>query len=106
MFLEADDFNNDPGSAPTIRGDLQIRQWSYAWDHDGLEQLADATGGVFIHDTDPGKGLTQALLDQSGYYLLGYAAPAGGGARFHRVSVTVKRPGLRVRARSGYWRAK
>jgi len=103
MNLEADDFDNDPGFEVTIREELELREASYTADHDGLERLAEATGGLFIHDTDPGKGLAQALVDQSGYYLLGYTAPAGGEPRFHRVSVTVGRPGLRVRARSGYW---
>jgi VWFA-related protein len=103
LNLEADDFDNDPGFQQRIPVWLEERAVSYAVDHDGLERLAEATGGLFIHDTEPGKGLAQALLDQSGYYLLGYEAPAGANPRFHRVSVTVRRPGLRVRARSGYW---
>jgi VWFA-related protein len=103
LNFEADDFDNDPGFQWNIPVWLEERAVSYGADHDGLERLAEATGGLFIHDTEPGKGLAQALLDQSGYYLLGYPAPAGGEPRFRRVSVSVKRPGLRVRARSGYW---
>lgn len=79
LNLEAGDFDNDPGFQQRIPIWLEERAASYAADHDGLERLAEATGGLFIHDTDPGKGLAQALLDQSGYYLLGYSAPAGGG---------------------------
>jgi VWFA-related protein len=103
LNLEGDDFDNAPGFQQRIPERLEERAVSYAADHDGLERLAEATGGLFIHDTDPVKGLAQALLDQSGYYLLGYEAPAAAEPRFHRVSVTVGRPGLRVRARSGYW---
>jgi len=103
LNLEADDFDNDPGFQQRIPIWLEERAASYAADHDGLERLAEATGGLFVHDTSPDKGLEQFLLDQSGYYLLGYSAPAGGGARFHRVTVTVRQADLRVRARSGYW---
>jgi VWFA-related protein len=106
LNLEADDYDNDPGFQVNIPEYLEERAWSYALDHDGLERLAEATGGLFVHDTDPGKGLAQVLLDQSGYYQLGYLAPAAGGARFHRVSITVRRPDLRVRSRSGYWGAR
>jgi VWFA-related protein len=103
LNFAADDFDNDPGLQQRIPQWLEDRGVSYGLDHDGLERLAEATGGLFIHDTDPGKGLAQALVDQSGYYLLGYAATAGDEPSFHRVTVTVRRPGLRVRARSGYW---
>ena len=103
LNLEADDFDNDEGAHWRIPAWLEERATSYEADHDGLERLAEATGGLFIHDTDPGKGLAQVVVDQSGYYLLGYVAPAGSEPRFHHVSVTVKRPGLRVRARTGYW---
>ena len=103
MSLEADDFDTDPGFQRRFPAHLEERASSYAADHDGLQQLAEATGGLFVHDTEPGRGLAQFLLDQSGYYLLGCAATAGGGARFHRVSVSVKRPDVHVRARSGYW---
>jgi VWFA-related protein len=103
LYLEADDFDNDPGARVRIPQWLEERAVSYELDHDGLEHLAEATGGLFIHDTDLGKGLVKALVDQSGYYLLGFTAPAGGEPRFHHVTVTVARPGLRVRARNGYW---
>jgi VWFA-related protein len=103
LNFEADDFDNDPGFQETIREELEWREASFDLDHDGLERLAEATGGLFIHDTAPDKGLARALLDQSGYYLLGYVTAGGGEPRFHRVGVTVRRPGLRVRARSGYW---
>ena len=101
--MDAADFVNDPGLERIIRQELATREASYEWDHDGLERLAEATGGLFFHDTGLDKALDRALVDQSGYYLLGYAAPSQAGARYHRVSVTVKRRGVHVRARSGYW---
>src|SRR5262249_46452660 len=44
------------------------------------------------------------VKDNSSYYVLGYrsADPRHDG-RFHRVSVKVKRPGLEVRTRNGYY---
>ncbi len=44
------------------------------------------------------------VVDASAFYLLGYAStknPADG--KFHQIKVRVKRPGIDVRARKGYW---
>ena len=48
--------------------------------------------------------MKQIVRDISAYYLLGYnssQAPADG--KFHEIKVRVKRPGVQVRARKGYW---
>ena len=48
--------------------------------------------------------MKQIIRDSSGYYLLGYnssQAPTDG--KFHNIKVNVKRKGLEVRARKGYW---
>jgi hypothetical protein len=48
--------------------------------------------------------MQQIIRDSSGYYLLGYSstvAPTDG--KFHEIKVNVKRRGLNVRARKGYW---
>jgi hypothetical protein len=50
--------------------------------------------------------MIRILDDQRGYYLLGYAAPKDSlrtGWDQNRVKVRVKRPGLRVRARQGFF---
>jgi VWFA-related protein len=103
LNMDAADFVTDPGFDQIIREEMLAREASYDLDHDGLERLADATGGLFVHDTDPLKGLDSVLRDHSGYYLLGFEAAAGEGPRYHRVSVTARRAGVRVRARGGYW---
>ncbi|MCE5306910.1 MAG: VWA domain-containing protein [Acidobacteriales bacterium] len=79
-------------------------------DRSGLDYLARETGGVMIaHDNDLSAGASQALKDQSGYYLLGYRPPEDsfvtkdGVSRYHALKVVVKRPGLRVRTRAGYF---
>lgn len=74
---------------------------------DGLGLLAHETGGLFMRNTnDIGGAVERALDDQQGYYLLGYVPDAStfGAARpkFHRLQVRMKRPGLRVRSRSGF----
>ncbi len=76
---------------------------------DGLHFLAQETGGLFVRNTnDLGAGVQRALDDQQGYYLLGYTPESGTFAtgarpRFHRLAVRMKRPGLRVRSRRGFF---
>ena len=69
--------------------------------------IAQQTGGLAITNTnDLNLGINRVLNDQTGYYLLGYAAPKGAprsGWDQNRVNVRVKRPGLRVRARQGFF---
>ena len=72
---------------------------------DSLRVMADETDGrAIINRNDLGGGLAQMMRDASAYYLIGYssaAAPTDG--RFHQIRVRVKRPGIEVRARRGYW---
>ena len=75
----------------------------------GLSFLAQQTGGIFHHDNnDITAGVRNIIADQDGYYLIGYQPAEGtfehGGnnAKFHRWTVRVTRPNLRVRTRSGF----
>jgi VWFA-related protein len=72
---------------------------------DTLRSLAEETDGrAIVNRNDLGPAMTQIVRDSSGYYLLGYnstEAPADG--KFHEIKVQVNRPGVRVRARRGYW---
>ena len=59
-----------------------------------------------MNSNDMLGGLRRALEDQNGYYLLGYTPPKGTfsrSPRFHRLKVTLKRDGARVRARPGFY---
>jgi VWFA-related protein len=75
----------------------------------GLSDLAKGTGGLFFANRNDIVGcVREATADQLGYYLLGYT-PAEGTfdkdrekAKFHRITVRVRRPGLRVRWKSGF----
>ena len=72
---------------------------------DSLRVLADQTDGrAIVNRNDPIPELQRMLRELSAYYLLGYTstvAPRDG--KFHQIQVRVKRPGLEVRARKGYW---
>ena len=72
---------------------------------DSLRVLADQTDGrAIVNRNDPIPELQRMMRELSAYYLLGYTstvAPRDG--KFHQIQVRVKRPGLEVRARKGYW---
>jgi VWFA-related protein len=77
----------------TIRTNLQ----------NSLFALANETGGRAILDTnDFSRALTRMREDFSSYYSLGYSSPRQGDGRQHRIEVKVKKPGVKVRHRTGY----
>jgi len=72
---------------------------------DTLRALAVETDGrAILNRNDLDVGMKQIMRDSSGYYLLGYtSSQAKLDGKFHPISVRVKRPGVQVRARKGYW---
>lgn len=72
---------------------------------DTLRVLADQTDGrAIVNRNDLAKGMQQIVRDSSFYYLVGYnssQAPQDG--KFHEIKVRVKRPGMQIRSRKGYW---
>jgi VWFA-related protein len=79
-----------------------------AGSQDTLVSLAGETGGrAFTDSNDFSDAFTRVQRDMSAYYLLGYSStnPAKDG-RFRRVQVRVKRDGMRVEARAGYYAAR
>jgi len=73
-----------------------------------LRHLADNTNGrAIVGRNDLLQAMKQIVVDSSAYYLLGYtAAGARPDGKYHQISVKVKRPGVEVRARHGYWALK
>jgi VWFA-related protein len=76
----------------------------------GLGYMAKQTGGFLISNTnDIGRGLQRIMGDLRGYYLIGYRpseetfGKSGARAAFHSIKIRVKRPGLRVRSRNGFY---
>src|SRR5207248_9716623 len=86
-------------------GGLQTDTKYLASTMDTLRTLAENTDGrAIVNRNDLAVGMKQITKDESAYYLIGYnssQAPADG--KFHEIKVRVKRPGLQVRARKGYW---
>ncbi|HXJ92783.1 MAG TPA: VWA domain-containing protein [Terriglobia bacterium] len=72
-----------------------------------MNELAQATGGVFYHDSnDLLKGLRQSFADGRDYYVLAYAPTnAAADGRFREIKVEVNGKNLVVRAKRGYWAA-
>jgi VWFA-related protein len=72
---------------------------------DSLRTLAENTDGrAIVNRNDIATGMKQITRDSSAYYLIGYnSAQAPTDGKFHEIKVKVKRPGVQVRARRGYW---
>ena len=71
---------------------------------ESLLSLADETGGLaIVNSGDVVGGLGRIVLDNSRYYVIGYYSDtANWKTKFLKIDVTVKRPGLQVRARKGF----
>jgi len=72
---------------------------------DILRRIAYDTGGRAIVSTnDPERHLRSVMADASAYYLIGYTPTRRtNDGKFHEIKVRVKRSGVRVTARRGYW---
>jgi VWFA-related protein len=93
---------NDPRSTE--------RRASFREGQDGLVVLARETGGfAVLGNNDMGQGLGRVIDDQQGFYLLGYRPdektfdPETGQRRYRSLTIKVKRKGLSVRSRSGFY---
>ena len=75
---------------------------------DTVRTLGEATGGLAIVDTnDLAGGLQRVVEDLNSYYLLGYnSTNAKSDGRYRKIRVTVKRSGVEIRAREGYFARK
>jgi len=78
------------------------------YDSGQLRTISANTGGqAFVSTNTPARALRQVVKDASAFYLLGYAStrnPTDG--RYHTIKVRVKRSGVDVLARKGYWAPK
>jgi VWFA-related protein len=72
---------------------------------DGLMSLAESTGGFAVTASNEfAAGFERIVEENSSYYLLGYnTSNTKIDGKFRRIRVTVDRPGLTVRTRSGYF---
>jgi VWFA-related protein len=71
---------------------------------DVLRALADGTGAKLYQSNAPAASLRQIVKDASAFYLIGYSPPESpADGKYHKIKVRVKRPGVEVHARSGYF---
>jgi len=71
---------------------------------DTLRTLSEETDGrAIVNRNALDVGLKQIAEDASFYYLLGYNTQAPTDGKFHEIKVRVKRSGVEVRARKGFW---
>jgi VWFA-related protein len=72
---------------------------------DSLRELSEQSDGrAIVNRNDLGAAMKQIVKDTSAYYLIGYNSsqtPTDG--KFHEIKVRVKRSGVQVRSRKGYW---
>jgi len=72
--------------------------------HDSLATLAVATGGRAFRFSQPTKSAAALMADNGSYYVIGYHSTLRRtDGRFQPVEVSVHKPGIIVRARSGYF---
>lgn len=93
------------------RGGLLRAQRAYFfYSKTGMISLAEQTGGFFVDNTnDISSGLRRAADDSDGYYLIGFRPDdevfesIRGRVRFNQFELKVKRPGLKIRTRKGFY---
>jgi VWFA-related protein len=114
LGLTARDYSGgyDPTKAHNqIDQQLQNRRDTAFEVQEGLDYLADETGGIAIRNTNNlSNGIQRVMEDQKGYYLIGYRPDEStfdrktGRRTFHKLSVKVTRAGkFEVRMRNGFY---
>jgi VWFA-related protein len=97
--------NVNPQNISSVISSRNNRLWDT---QQGLVYLAQQTGGFAVRNTnDLEGGIRKVIDDQKSYYLIGYQPDAATfdpvKSRFNRLKVKVKRKGLSVRYRSGFF---
>ncbi len=97
------------GNVRRMQGQILQRQMVLTQSQDGMMELADQTGGMFFRNTnDLGQAIAAAFDDLDGYYIVSFAPEddtfekSKGAAKYHNLSVKLKRSGLKVRYRHGF----
>jgi hypothetical protein len=97
-------------SGPALMQSLNQKSLDLWQSQEGLKYLAFETGGFFVtNNNDVNLGIKKALDAAKNYYLIGYRPdestfdPQTGRRRYHQVFLKVKRPGVVVRTRTGFF---
>jgi VWFA-related protein len=96
-----------PHTATPLEAAVEARnreRMPYSTRLDAIRTLGEATNGMAVVDTnDIESGMKRAAATFNAYYLLGYTSSNGkADGKYRKIKVTVKRPGVQVRAREGY----
>ena len=97
-------------SETEIASMINGRAAQYIASQDGMALLTQRTGGLFFSgNNDLVSPLRKAVDDGNGYYLMGYTPDESTFEtkmdllKYHSIKVKVKRPGLTVRSRTGFF---
>lgn len=71
--------------------------------HQGLQALAESTGGVSVINSSNFEDGLDKILARSSYYLLAYAPSEPFDKKYHKLEIKVNRPGAKIYAREGYF---
>ena len=87
---------------------IQSLQSEMRLSQDSLRVLAASTGGfAAVNRNDLDGAFDRIVSENSSYYMFGYySTNERRDGRFRKIEVRVKRPGLRVRSRNGYFEAR
>lgn len=90
-----------------LESSLLSRRMAEFESQQGMNYLADETGGLAMRNSnDVSAGIKKMLDDQQGYYLIGYHPDEKtfdpDRVRFNKLTIKVKRSGFKVRYRSGF----
>lgn len=106
VSLTAEDDTSGKTSAQVERSLTERREKLFDT-QTGLIYLARETGGLAIYNNNDLSSGIEKMLDDQSYYLIGYQPEAEtfdpAKRRFNKFTVKVKRPGARVRYRSGFF---
>jgi len=91
--------------APTDPRDVGSALLDQTLSSEGSESIASDTGGFSVRNTNNlANGIQRIASETQMYYLLGYTPTnAARDGRFRKIGVQVKRKGITVRARRGYY---
>lgn len=71
---------------------------------EGLRGLANESGGRYFNNpVDLGGAIDDAIKGDQFFYVIGYPAPGGRPGKFHKIKVKVKRKGVKLSHRRGYF---
>jgi VWFA-related protein len=98
--------DNVQGGAARV---MSARSAALRESQDGLRFVTGETGGfAVVNANDLALGFKRIMADQRGFYLIGYQPEAGtlnakSDVQFRKLKIKVKRRGLKVRTRAGFY---